>query len=110
MEGIRLSSPSNSAVVIQSAPVMLVLIGVYYFNETINRLQVTGLILAGIGFSFFNEQAGSPSGNEFYFKANMVITLAALTWAVYMALQKNCRTAIHHKNSIFWFMVLRRWC
>ncbi|QPJ60506.1 MAG: DMT family transporter [Candidatus Nitronauta litoralis] len=89
MEGIRLSSPSNSAVVIQSAPVMLVLIGVYYFNETINRLQVTGLILAGIGFSFFfNEQAGSLSGNEFYFKANMVITLAALTWAVYMALQK----------------------
>ncbi len=89
MEGIRLSSPSNSAVVIQSAPVMLVLIGVYYFNETINRIQVSGLILAGLGFwFFFHEQAGGPNGNEHYYNANIIITLAALTWAVYMALQK----------------------
>ncbi len=89
MEGIRLSSPSNSAVVIQSAPVMLVLIGVYYFNETINRLQVSGLILAGLGFwLFFKEQAVSTNGHDQYFMANIVITLAALTWAIYMAFQK----------------------
>ncbi len=89
MEGIRLSSPSNSAVVIQSAPVFLVLFGVYFFNEKINRLQVTGLTGAGIGFwLFFSEQNGNAIDHAFYLGANGVITLAALTWAVYMVLQK----------------------
>ncbi len=89
MEGIRLGSPSHSAVVIQSAPVLLILIGVFCFNEKINRLQITGLLIAGIGFwLFFREQGSGLEESTNYLEANGVITLAALTWALYMALQK----------------------
>ncbi len=89
MEGIRLSSPSNCAVVIQSAPIMLVMIGVFYFKEHINRMQVMGFSIAIVGFYlFFSEQSRNAAEFETYLQADLVITIAALLWALYMALQK----------------------
>ena len=89
MEGVRLSSPSNCAVVIQSAPIMLVLIGVLYFKETLNRMQAMGFAIAILGFTlFFAEQGRNAVEVGNYIEADLVITLAALLWALYMALQK----------------------
>lgn len=86
--GVQLSSPSNVGVLIQVAPLALVLVGVAYFNERLNRLQVWGLILAGIGFSlFYLDRTGQLSG-KVYSIANAYILFGAGTWVAYMVCQK----------------------
>jgi len=52
-QGIHFSGPSNAAIIIQLAPVFLVIAGVVLFRETIRLRQLVGIIIAMSGFYLF---------------------------------------------------------
>lgn len=53
MKGVELTSPSNAQIMIQMAPMSLILIGIFYFRERPSPLQGLGFGLAALGFSLF---------------------------------------------------------
>jgi len=87
--GVKLSSPSNAGILIQLAPVLVVIIGVTVFKERFNRAQGIGLGLAVIGLVlFFRDQSGQALDPEKYATAYFYVFLAAVTWALYLTFQK----------------------
>ena len=88
-QGIHLSGPSNAAIIIQVAPVFLVIAGVLLFREAIGLRQLMGMAIAMIGFYlFYLDRIGNAVGNPNYFIANGWIIFAAVVWVLYMICQK----------------------
>ncbi len=88
-EAIRLSSPSNVAILIQLAPVMLVIVGVLFFKERISRLQSLGFAVAAVGFVlFYRERQGQVQDLELYATAWFYILLGTSVWVLYISCQK----------------------
>ncbi|CAI2717857.1 DMT family transporter [Nitrospina watsonii] len=90
LRGISASSPSNAAVLIQIAPVMVVLIGVAVFKERFSRQQAGGLGIAVLGFLlFFSDQQSQATDLGLYTAANGFVLIAGALWAAYMTFQKS---------------------
>lgn len=89
MIGLDLSGPSNTAVVIQIAPLLVVIAGVFLYKERFDKGKQLGLAAAIIGFIGFYLDQKNHSGNpDQYFTANGNIVFAAVVWAVYAVAMK----------------------
>ncbi|MDP2115367.1 MAG: DMT family transporter, partial [Bacteroidota bacterium] len=53
MLGIQYTSPSNAQVAIQAGPVLLAVLGIFFFKEKISRIQIAGFLLTIVGFWIF---------------------------------------------------------
>lgn len=85
--GLTYVAPSAAQVVIQLAPLLLMLGAVFVFHESFTRLQWSGVALLVIGMLlFFHRQLGGIQGSEFLGVA--WILLAACLWAAYAMAQK----------------------
>ena len=86
---VDLSGPSNMAVLIQTASIFLVLVGVFVFHEHLTLRQVLGMFVTGVGlFLFFHDQQSRILETGDYFYANFLIVLAALVCVGYMVSKK----------------------
>ncbi|SMD38939.1 Permease of the drug/metabolite transporter (DMT) superfamily [Reichenbachiella faecimaris] len=89
--GIQLTGPNNAQIIIQSAPLLLGIIGIVFFKEKITKRQLVGIVVALIGFYFFylNQlDHTSASGKSMYNSGSFYVLLAALCWVVYAVCQK----------------------
>ena len=88
-QGVHLSGASNAAIIIQTAPLLLVVAGVIFFKETIRLRQLVGIAIAIIGFYLFYLDRSENAANNFdYSVANEWVLFAATLWALYMICQK----------------------
>ena len=90
MMGLALTSPESTQVMIQIAPMLLLIGGVYVFKESFNVKQKLGLLTFVLGLVlFFNqrfEEMLNFHGN--YALGLFFIILAAIFWAIYALAQK----------------------
>ncbi|MGK7396121.1 MAG: DMT family transporter [Candidatus Cyclobacteriaceae bacterium M3_2C_046] len=88
--GINYTSPSNAQVVMQMGPIILALVGVLVYREKLNRRQIAGFILAGLGlFLFYREQISNLLGQQNIYDQGMIwIFLGASSWVIYATIQK----------------------
>jgi drug/metabolite transporter (DMT)-like permease len=88
-QGVHLSGASNAAIIIQVAPLLLVIAGVIFFKETIKLKQLLGIAIAIIGFYlFYLDRSGNALNNSSYSIANKWVLFAATLWTLYMVFQK----------------------
>lgn len=91
--GLGRTSPANAQLLIQLAPLLMAIGGIYVFRERFVLAQWLGLglMLAG-GALFFSDQYGA--GDDAYALGAAFIFLAALVWAVYALAQKQLLTRL----------------
>ena len=90
LQGLHYTSPSNAQIIIQTAPILLAVVGVVFFKERLNIKQMVGFGIAGIGlFLFYHHQLQQflHDTNAFN-KGFLWIEFGAITWVLYAALQK----------------------
>ena len=88
-QGIDLSGASNAAIIIQVAPLLLVIIGVLFFKEAIRLKQLIGIVISIIGFYlFYLDRLGNIVNHVDYSVANRWVLFAAMLWVLYMVCQK----------------------
>ncbi len=88
--GLDRTTPANAQVLIQLAPLLLGLGGVFLFHEHYTRIQWIGFvaILSGL-FAFFTSQLSARGlDGDVYRSGVSLIGVAAATWAVYGLAQK----------------------
>ncbi len=88
--GLRFISPGNAQIVIQLAPMFLLIGGIVFFKEHFSRLQWLGLVvlIGGLGL-FFNERlAELVSEASQYTVGVLSIFVSAIVWAAYALTQK----------------------
>ncbi|PIR23836.1 MAG: hypothetical protein COV44_00885 [Deltaproteobacteria bacterium CG11_big_fil_rev_8_21_14_0_20_45_16] len=90
IKGLDYTSANNAQVLIQLAPLLFAVFGVYFFKESLNRYQILGLLVANCGFLvFYRDQLLHLFGSHARYNiGNLYILLAAITWALYAALNK----------------------
>ncbi|MBI9058162.1 MAG: DMT family transporter [Labilibaculum sp.] len=90
MQGINYTTPSNAQITMQTAPILLALVGVVFFKERLNKKQIIGFAIAGIGlFLFYRNQLQAFIQDADAFNTGfMWIELGAVMWVLYAALQK----------------------
>ncbi|CAA9309116.1 MAG: putative membrane protein [uncultured Lysobacter sp.] len=96
--GVQYTSPGNAQLLIQLAPLLMALGGIFVFRESFGRAQWAGLavLLVGLGLFFRDQltQAGLAAAADAsrdpgaYVFGSLMVLIAALVWAVYALAQK----------------------
>src|SRR4249919_1574069 len=88
--GVEHTTPGNAQLLIQLAPLLMVLGGIFIFREPYRLGQWCGLLTIAVGLLlFFRDQLhdGGEVPREYLLGSGFVI-VAALVWAIYALLQK----------------------
>ena len=88
--GVKHTSPGNAQLLIQLAPLLMALGGIFVFRESYRLGQWCGLLTIAIGLAlFFKDQMGTTavSGHDYLLGSAFVI-VAAVVWAGYALIQK----------------------
>ncbi len=90
MLGVQYTSPGNAQIAVQTGQIVLAVFGIVFFKERLNLRQGIGFILTLLGFWIFYQQHVAVGGEDTsqYTKGILLTVSAALTWAVYAAMQK----------------------
>lgn len=88
--GLDYTTAAAAQVLIQVAPILMVLLSLVVFKERFSPGQYTGLLFFGVGLVlFFNQRLGEVLAAEGrYVLGLLAIFAAAVVWAVYGILQK----------------------
>ncbi|MDX2216795.1 MAG: DMT family transporter [Oculatellaceae cyanobacterium bins.114] len=90
LEGLHQTSPTNSQVIIQTAPVFFGMGALWIFKERYTLQQWFGLSVLILGMTlFFNDQLRSlVTAPTHYLLGTGILVVAAAVWAVYALAQK----------------------
>lgn len=88
--GLSFASPGSTQVLVQLAPMFLLLGGLIIFKESFSALQWLGLatLLGGLGLFFHDRFAAMVDLDAELGKGVFLIVLASLVWAIYAIAQK----------------------
>jgi drug/metabolite transporter (DMT)-like permease len=88
--GVQFTSPGNAQVLIQLAPLLMALGGIFVFGETYRWPQWCGLavIVAGLAAFFADQWNGGSGAGAGYVLGSAIVVLAAIVWAIYALAQK----------------------
>lgn len=87
--GVHYTTPVNAQLLIQLAPLLMALGGIWVFGERFTTGQWFGLALLVLGMSaFFADQLGAATRAPGYVLGASLVVVAAVVWAVYALLQK----------------------
>ena len=87
--GVQYTTPANAQLLIQLAPLLMALGGIWVFGERFHAAQWLGLGLLVTGMAlFFADQLLSAARAPGYVLGASLVVVAAIVWAVYALLQK----------------------
>jgi drug/metabolite transporter (DMT)-like permease len=88
--GLARTTPANAQLIIQLAPILMALGGIFIFRERFSAWQWLGLLVVFSGLLlFFRDQLlGSMLNASGYVLGALLIVIAAIVWAAYAMAQK----------------------
>lgn len=87
--GVQQTTPGNAQLLIQLAPLLMALGGIWLFKERYVWGQWLGLAVIVAGLSlFFREQWQIAAAQSRYLLGSAIVVLAAVSWAGYALIQK----------------------
>lgn len=94
--GVQLTTPGNAQVIIQLAPLLMALGGIFVFRESYRPGQWLGLaiIAAGLLMFFRDQSLQSAVGRHEYAWGSALVVAAAVVWAAYALIQKQLLTRL----------------
>lgn len=104
MWGVERSGAGTSQVLIQTAPLFLILLSVVALGERMSRRQVLGAVtaFAGVTLVSWREAAGEPRTAL----GVVLVLMAALTWAVYAVAHKRLGREHDAGGTMMWIFLL----
>ena len=94
--GVQHTTPGNAQLIIQLAPLLMALGGIFVFRESYRLGQWLGLgiIAVGLGLFFQDQLAHSLLGSRQYALGSGLVIFAAVVWAAYALIQKQLLTRL----------------
>ena len=97
-------TPGVAQVIVQLAPVFLLIGGVFLFGESFSRVQFIGLCILIAGMLMFMNQrlADLFSQMDEYSIGVLLMILAAIVWTIYALIQKLLLKNLRSESILFW--------
>jgi len=93
--GVQHTTPGNAQLLIQLAPLLMALGGIFVFGESYKPAQWAGLGVIVLGLVlFFREQLAHAASGHAYALGSALVVVAAIVWALYALLQKQLLTRL----------------
>ncbi|WP_208543195.1 DMT family transporter [Marilutibacter alkalisoli] len=86
--GVQYTTPANTQLLIQLAPLLMALGGIWVFGEHFRAAQWLGLLLLVTGLVLFSWEQWQGAQGEGYLFGSSLVVIAAVVWAGYALLQK----------------------
>jgi len=87
--GVQHTTPGNAQLLIQLAPLLMALGGIFIFGERYRAGQWLGLLVIAAGLLlFFKDQIAAAANGGAYARGSLLVVVAAIVWAGYALLQK----------------------
>lgn len=87
--GVQHTTPANAQLLIQLAPLLMALGGIWVFGEHFRAAQWLGLAMLAAGMAlFFADQLAAAAQAPGYVLGSALVVVGAIVWAVYALLQK----------------------
>lgn len=104
--GVQHTTPANAQLLIQLAPLLMALGGIWVFGERFRAAQWLGLLLlmAGMGL-FFADQLAASAKSPGYVLGSSLVIVGAIVWAVYALLQKQLLVLLGSMQILFFIYV-----
>lgn len=101
--GVQYTTPANAQLLIQLAPLLMALGGIFVFREIYQFGQWCGLaIIAGGLVLFFSDQLkGTSVGTQAYLIGSGAVIIAAVVWAGYALIQKQLLMRLSSQMILF---------
>jgi len=101
--GVQYTTPANAQLLIQLAPLLMAVGGIFIFRETYQLGQWCGLaIIAGGLVLFFSDQLkGTPVSAHAYLIGSGFVIIAAVVWAGYALIQKQLLLRLSSQTILF---------
>lgn len=106
--GVQQTSPGNAQLIIQLAPLLMALGGIFIFRESYRWGQWLGLAVIATGLLlFFRDQSSHSSvGQHNYAMGSALVVVAAVVWAGYALLQKQLLARLSSPAILLFIYVL----
>ena len=104
--GVQSTTPGNAQVLIQLAPLLMALGGIFVFGESFRVAQWLGLavIVGGLAAFFADQWRAGPQAHH-YLAGSALVVAAAVVWAVYALAQKQLLLRLD-SSAILWAIYL----
>jgi drug/metabolite transporter (DMT)-like permease len=101
--GVQYTTPANAQLLIQLAPLLMALGGIFVFRESYQFGQWCGLAIIACGLVlFFSDQLkGTALGTHAYLLGSSSVIFAALVWAGYALIQKQLLMRMSSQTILF---------
>ncbi len=91
--GLDYTTPANAQLLIQLAPLLMAIGGIFVFGERFSYGQWLGLGLMALGMMLFFRDQMQLAGQD-YALGSLLIVMAAISWALYALAQKQLLTRL----------------
>ncbi len=104
--GLAKTTPGNAQVLIQLAPLLMIVGGVFFYKEKFYLKQKigAGLLVFGL-FLFFKDQMANVLKSE-YKTGAIIMLFAAISWAIYALIQKKLHAVLSSQAILAFIYVL----
>ena len=106
--GLSLTTPEATNIIMQLSPMLLLLAGIWVFDEPFSQVQWvgTGVMFVGLTMFFENRIDGFVSLDENYTLGVLLVTASAVSWVGYAILQKKllAQFSSHQTMAIFFLI------
>jgi drug/metabolite transporter (DMT)-like permease len=101
--GVQYTTPANAQLLIQLAPLLMALGGIFIFREFYQFGQWCGLTIIACGLVlFFSDQLkGTALGTQTYLIGSGAVIFAAIVWAGYALIQKQLLLRLSSQTILF---------
>lgn len=101
--GVQYTTPANAQLLIQLAPLLMALGGIFIFRELYQFGQWCGLAIIACGLVlFFSDQLkGTALGTQAYLIGSGAVIFAAIVWAGYALIQKQLLLRLGSQTILF---------
>ena len=86
--GLQYTSAANTGWIIGTAPIFIAIMGMIFFKEKINLIQLVGIILAFAGLFLLISKGNFSSVGFITNKGDFLVLASAFTWGVYSMVNK----------------------
>ena len=105
--GLHYTTPANAQLLIQLAPLLMALGGIWVFGEHFRAAQWVGLGLLALGMGlFFTDQLAVAVRAPGYLLGSGLVVLGAVVWAVYALLQKQLLVTLGSMHILLFIYVV----
>ncbi|GAB3338448.1 DMT family transporter [Marilutibacter aestuarii] len=104
--GIQYTSPANTQLLIQLAPLLMALGGIWVFGEHFHAAQWLGLALLVAGLALFSLDQWQAARGPGYLAGSLLVLVAAVAWAIYALAQKQLLLKLGSMQILLFIYVL----